>query len=84
MKTIETAGTLSKRGVIKVDDQVNLKYKRKVKLIISLDEDNEIDEKEWIKPVCKNPVIDILNDEIENIYAVNGSKAYYDKKYTEN
>jgi hypothetical protein len=84
MKTIETTGTLSKRGVIKLDDQVNLKYKRKVKLIISLDEDNEIDEKEWIKPVYGNPAFDILNYEIENTYTVNNSKAYYGKKFTEN
>ena len=84
MKTIETTGTLSKRGVIKLDDHVNLKYKRKIKLIISLEEDNEIDEKEWIKPVFENPAFDILNYEIENTYTVNNSKMYYGKRFTEN
>jgi hypothetical protein len=84
MKTIETSGTLTKKGIIKLDDDINLKKSRKVKVIILLENDDDIDESEWIKSVSENPAQDILNEEIEHIYAVKDSKAYYGKKFTEN
>jgi hypothetical protein len=80
MKAIETTGILNKRGIIKLDEQVNLKKDKKVKVIILLEDENEIEEKEWLQSINKNPVFDFLKDEREDIYTVKDGKTFYGKK----
>lgn len=78
MRAIEAMATFEK-GLLTLDQAVNLKNKEKVKLIILVsDEENE--EKIWLDSVSKNPAFDFLKEPGEDMYTVNDGKLVHEKK----
>ena len=43
-------------------------------MIVLIDEEKDISEKEWLKAVYDNEVFDFLNDEAEDIYTLEDGK----------
>ncbi len=77
MRTIEATATFEK-GLLTLDQAVNLKNKEKVKLIILVsDEENE--EKLWLDSVSKNPAFDFLKEPGEDIYTAEDGKPLHEK-----
>ncbi|MEA3494937.1 MAG: hypothetical protein U9R42_02765 [Bacteroidota bacterium] len=72
MKAIETTGIIDRSGVLRLDNLLETKEK-KVKVIILLQEENELDnEKLWLSSISNNPAFDFLKDREENIYSLKG------------
>jgi len=52
---------------------------KKVKVIIlMLEEDEEIEEKQWLKAMTNNPAFEYLHDEQENIYKITDGQPFHD------
>ena len=78
MKAIETTGKIDKKGFLRLDKPLRLKEK-KVKIIILMPEENEIeDEKLWLATISNNPAFDFLKDKKENIYSIADGKPFND------
>jgi len=43
-----------------------------------LEEDEEIEEKQWLKAMTNNPAFEYLHDEQENIYKITDGQPFHD------
>ena len=80
MKAFETTAIVENRDLLKLDRPVNLKNNKKVKVIILVNEGNDIEEKLWLKAVKNNPTFDFLKDTKEDIYSLQDGNPFNDKK----
>ena len=81
MKTIETTGIINDSNIIKINENISVKYLNKSVRLFILLQDNEkdtddIDEQLWLKSVSKNSAFDFLHDEDENIYSITDGKPF--------
>ena len=78
MKAIETTGKIDNKGFLQLDKPLRLQEK-KVKIIILMPEENEIeDEKLWLTSISNNPAFAFLKDKEENIYSIADGKPFND------
>ena len=78
MKAIETTGRIDKRGLLLLDNPLQTREK-KVKVIILMQEENELDdEKLWLTFISNNPAFDFLKDKEEDIYSLKDGKPFND------
>jgi hypothetical protein len=77
MKAIETTGKIEKSKLLKLDEPIPIEKKQKVKIIILYSEDDElIEEKEWLSAISKNPAFAFLKNKKENIYSLADGKPF--------
>lgn len=76
MKAIETTGHIDKPGLLRLDKKIDFDKKKQLKVIILINEDDEINESEWLTGLSLNPAFDFLKDEKENIYSVTDGKSF--------
>lgn len=75
MKAIEKIAKTNEFGILKVDIPLtNKETEVKIIILISDDEDNE--EKLWIKSISTNPVFDFLKDDNEDIYTLSDGEPF--------
>jgi hypothetical protein len=79
MKAIETTGTIDEQHRLIIDEALPIAEKSKVKVIILLPEESDIDEKEWLRTATANPAFDFLKEPEEDIYTKNDGKPFHDK-----
>jgi len=78
MKAIETTGTIDKKGGLLLDIPLRIKEK-KVKIIILMPEENELEEEKlWLTSISNNPAFDFLKDKEEDIYSIADGKPLND------
>ena len=78
MKAIETTGTIDKKGGLLLDSPLRIKEK-KVKMIILMPEENELEEEKlWLTSISNNPAFDFLKDKEEDIYSIADGKPLND------
>lgn len=77
MKAIETTGTIQNNNQLVLDTPVQNHNQEKVKLIILLNEDDDITDTDWMKSASKNPELNFLHDPIEDIYTNEDGKAFH-------
>ena len=75
MRAIETTGHFDKPGFLKLDNKLDLNKKKKLKIIILINEDDDIDESLWLKAMSSNPSLDFLKNPKEDIYSLSDGKA---------
>ncbi len=69
MKAIELHANIDEKGQLKMDAPLKIINKR-VKIIVLVPEDNDLDDEEWLEGISSNPAFDFLKEEAENIYTV--------------
>ena len=74
MKAIEIKASIDEKGQLKVDVPLKIINKR-VKVIVLVPEDNDLDDDEWIVGLSSNPAFDFLKEGAENIYSVTDGKS---------
>ena len=79
MKAIETTATVKESNQLVLDIPVPYHGKGKVRLIILLPDENDIDESEWLRAASANPAFDFLKDPKEDIYTDADGKPFNDK-----
>lgn len=76
MQALEIIGTIDKQGYIILPKP--LEYRNKVVKIIVLiaDDDDTIENEEWLAALSTNPVYDFLKDDEEDIYTLSDGKPF--------
>jgi len=73
MKAIETAGQIDEKGRLQIDTPLTVTNKR-VKIIILLPEDDDIQDDVWLKAMSTNDAFSFLNEPEEDIYTLSDGK----------
>jgi hypothetical protein len=76
MKAIEIKAKTDKNGNLSISEKLNFSNKE-VRVLI-LVEDEEIDEKSWLKALSKNPSFDFLAEAEQEIYTTKHGKPFND------
>ena len=76
IKAIETTGTMDNKNRIILDEPVEKKKKKNVRVIILFTEDNDIPERDWQIAASKNPVFGFLKEPDEDIYSTKDGKPF--------
>ena len=66
IKAIETTATFKGNNNLVLDTPVH--HKGKVRLIILLPDEDDVEENEWMSAAATNPAFDFLKDPEEDIY----------------
>lgn len=79
VKAIETTGTIDAQHRLFLDEPLPVPGPTRVRVIILLPEDAEIDEKEWLHAAAENSAFDFLKEPEEDIYTSDNGKPFHDR-----
>ncbi|RZN34809.1 MAG: hypothetical protein EF813_09635 [Methanosarcinales archaeon] len=77
-QAIETIGTIDAQHHLVLDETLPITGPTRVRVIILLPEESEIDETEWLQAAAANPAFDFLKDPEEDIYTLSDGRPFYD------
>jgi hypothetical protein len=77
-KAIEVAGEIDAQRQLHLDAPLPVAGPSRVRVIILVPEDTEIDEAEWLRSAAKNPAFDFLRDPEEDFYSLTDGKPFHD------
>ena len=75
-ESIETTGHIDKPGLLRLDQKIDFNKKKQLKVIILINEEDEINESPWLSSFSSNPAFDFLKEEGENIYSATDGKPF--------
>ena len=75
-RAIETTGTVDKEHRLVLDEPLPIAGPSRVKVIILLPEDADLDEKLWLEAARSNPAFEFLTDPAEDIYTAADGKPF--------
>jgi hypothetical protein len=75
-KAIETTATIDEKRRLVLDEPLPVSSPTKVRVIIFLPEDTEIQETEWLRAASANPVFDFLMDPEEDVYSLDDGRPF--------
>ena len=79
VRAIETTGTLEEERRLVLDEAVPIVSPSRVRVIILLSEDGDVDEREWLQAAASNPAFDFLKDPEEDIYTLADGEPFRDE-----
>ena len=79
MKAIEITGTIDEQRRLLLDETLPIVGPNRVRVIILVNEEADIEEKEWLRVATTNPAFDFLKEPEEDIYTVADGKPFYDQ-----
>ncbi|MBI5309243.1 MAG: hypothetical protein HZB37_13170 [Planctomycetes bacterium] len=77
-KAIETTATIDANRQLVLDEPLPVIGPAKVRVIILLHEEADIDEKEWLRSASINHAFDFLKEPEEDIYTISDGKPFHD------
>ena len=69
-KAIELTGTVNEQSQLVLDDKLPIIGPTRVRIVILLSDDAEIDEMDWLRSASSNPAFDFLKEPEEDIYTL--------------
>jgi hypothetical protein len=78
-RAIEATGTVDRDHRLILDDPLPINGPSRVRVIILVPDDADMDEREWLASAAKNPAFDFLADSSEDIYTVSDGRTFDDK-----
>jgi len=78
-KTIEATGTIDEQRQLVLDKPLPVVGPTRVRVIILLPGEADINETEWLRAAAANPVFDFLKDPEEDIYTLADGRPYGDQ-----
>jgi len=79
VKAIETTGTIDAQHRLLLDEPLSVHGPTRVRVIILLPEDADIDEKDWLYAAVSNPAFDFLKEPEEDIYTSEDGRPFHDR-----
>ncbi len=79
-KAVETTGTIDAEQRLVLDEPLPVVGPTRVRVIIFLPEDSEVDEKDWLRAASANPAFDFLKEPEEDIYTLEDGRPFYDQR----
>lgn len=80
-KAIETTATINSNRQLILDEPLPIAGPTRVRVIILLPDDVDINEKEWLRAASANPAFDFLKEPGEDIYTLADGKPFHDQRY---
>ena len=74
MKAIESSGFLDEKGILKLDNPLEITNQR-AKIIVLIPEKEEMSDLAWLQAITLNPAFNFLNDKEEDIYSITDGEA---------
>ena len=78
-KAIETTGTIDAQHHLVLDGTLPITGPTRVRVIILVPEDSDINETEWLQAAAANPAFYFLKDPEEDIYTLSDGRPFYDE-----
>ena len=78
-KAIETTGTIDAQHHLVLDGVLPITGPTRVRVIIMVPEESDINETEWLQAAVANPVLDFLKNTEEDIYTLSDGRPFYDE-----
>jgi hypothetical protein len=79
-RAIETMGIIDAQRRLVLDEQLPVVGPTKVRVIILLSEETDIDEMEWLRAAAANPAFDFLKEPEEDIYTLAAGRPFDDQR----
>jgi hypothetical protein len=79
VKAIETTGTIDIQHQLLLDEPLHVSGPTRVRVIILLPEDADIEEKEWLYAAASNPAFDFLKEPEEDVYTSEDGRPFHDR-----
>lgn len=79
-KAIEATATIDANRQLVLDEPLPVVGPTKVRVIILLPEEAEIDEKEWLRSASVSPALDFLKEPEEDIYTLSDGKPFHGQR----
>jgi hypothetical protein len=76
-KAIETTATINAQRQLVLDEPLPVTGPIRVRVIVLLPENADIDEKEWLRVASVNPAFDFLKAPEEEIYTLADGRPFY-------
>ena len=80
LKAIETTGRVNKRRKLDLNGKLPFKENTTVRVIILSEENDEINDNEWLQAASTNSAFSYLDDPVEDIYSIDDGKSFNDKE----
>ncbi len=78
-RVVEVSGRIDAEGHLQLDEPLGAVKPGVVRVIVLIDENDEIGEREWLSAASKNPAFDFLKHPEEDIYTLSDGKPFYDE-----
>ena len=79
MKAIEVGGTIDEQRRLRLDELLPTVGPRRVRVIILMPEEAELEEQEWLHAAANSPAFDFLKEPEEDIYTLADGKPFHDQ-----
>jgi hypothetical protein len=79
LKALEVAGTIDEQRQLHLDTPLPIAGPTRVRVIILIPEQTDIDEREWLRAAATNPAFDFLKEPEEDIYTLTDGKPFHDQ-----
>jgi hypothetical protein len=80
IKAIETTGTIDAQRQLVLDEPLPVAGPTRVRVIILLSEEADIDEMEWLRAAAANPAFHFLKEPEEDIYTASDGRPFDDQE----
>jgi hypothetical protein len=79
-KVIETTATINAQRQLVLDEPLPFSGPARVRLIVFVPQEVDIDEKEWLQNAGKNSAFDFLKAPEEDIYTLSDGRPFHDQR----
>lgn len=79
-KAIETTATINAQRELVLDEPLPVTGPARVRVIVLLPGEAELDEREWLRAARANPAFDFLNAPEEDIYSLADGRPFHDQR----
>jgi len=76
VKTVETTATVEQKRRLILDEDLPVTDRSRVRVIVFLDGEGDIDEKEWRRAAASNPAFEFLKHPEEDIYNLDDGEPF--------
>ena len=80
MKAIETTGSVNEQHQLLLDKPLSHVDPGRVRIIVLIPEEGEVDENTWLKAAADNSAFAFLKDDVEDIYTLSDGKPFDDQR----
>jgi hypothetical protein len=79
LKAIEVEGTIDAQRRLQLDEPLPIVGPSRVRVIILIPDETDINEQEWLHAAASNPAFDFLKEPDEDIYTLADGEPFYDQ-----
>lgn len=78
-RAIELGGTIDDQKRLQLDEPLPVSAAGRVRVIVLIPEDDDVEEREWLRAAVSNPVFDPLREPEEDVYTPEDGRPFDSK-----